>query len=253
MLKTFIIELGKVTIFFIKALKAIFTPPFRWKLIFQELEFVGIKSFTVICVVGMFTGMVVALGSYTGFVKLGAEEWLGSTVALAVVAQLSPVLTGIMVAAKVGAAYAAEIGTMRVTEQIDALELMAIDPIHYLVGRRLLACIIMLPILTIFCDVSGVFMGYIASVKMLGVNAGSYMANTVQTVDFSDILRGILRAMTFGFLIPVIACYKGFYAQGGAAGVGNAVTETVVICLIVILIDNYIFTTIFNYLIFWSF
>jgi len=96
-------------------------------------------------------------------------------------------------------------------------------------------------------------MGYIASVKMLGVNAGSYMANTVQTVDFSDILRGILRAMTFGFLIPVIACYKGFYAKGGAAGVGNAVTETVVICLIVILIDNYIFTTIFNYLIFWSF
>ncbi len=227
-------------------------PPYRWRVIFQEMEFAGNKSFVVVCIAGAFAGMVVALGSYVGFVKLGAEEWLGSTVCLAVVAQLAPVLTGFMVAAKVGAAYTAEIGTMRVTEQIDALEVMAVDPIHYLVVPRFIACVIMVPILTIFCDASGVFMGYIASTKILSVNAGSYMENTIQVVEFYDILRGILRAVTFGFLIPVVACYKGFSTKGGAKGVGQAVTETVVISLIAILIDNYIFTVVFNYLIFWD-
>jgi phospholipid/cholesterol/gamma-HCH transport system permease protein len=250
MVKRFIIELGNMTIFFFKSLKYIFLPPFRWKLIFQEFEFVGIKSSSVVCVSGAFIGMVVALGSYVGFEQLGAEAWLGPTVALAVVTQLAPVITGFMVAAKVGAAYAAEIGSMRVTEQIDALEVMAVDPIHYLVTRRLLACIIMVPLLTIFCDGVGVLMGYLASTKMLGVDAGSYMENTVNIVEFSDVFEGILRAMTFGFLSPTISCYKGFYAQGGAQGVGDAVTKTVVISMIVILIDNYIFTTIFSFLIF---
>lgn len=248
----FINELGDITLFFLRSVISVFTPPFRARLVLQEMEFVGIKSFVVVCMAGTFAGMVVALGSYVGFVKLGAEEWLGSTVALAVVTQLAPMLTGFMVTAKVGAAYAAELGTMRVTDQIDALEVMAIDPLHYLVVPRFIACIVMLPVLTVFCDAAGVLMGYVASTKILGVNAGSYIENTIQVVEFSDILRGILRAATFGFLIPVIACYKGFYARGGAKGVGNAVTETVVISFISILIDNYVFTTIFNYLIFWS-
>ncbi len=249
---SFINELGRITLFALRLIKGIFLPPYRWRLIFQEMEFAGNKSFVVVVMAGTFAGMVVALGSYVGFVKLGAEEWLGSTVCLAVVTQLAPILTGFMVAAKVGAAYTAEIGTMKVTEQIDALEVMAVDPIHYLAVPKFVACIIMLPVLAIFCDVSGVLMGYVAAVKILGVNAGAYMDNTIQVVEFSDILRGILRALTFGFLIPIIACYKGFSAKGGAKGVGRAVTETVVISLISILIDNYIFTAIFNYLIFWQ-
>ncbi|HDD35755.1 MAG TPA: ABC transporter permease [Candidatus Desulfofervidus auxilii] len=248
----FIEKLGNFTFFFFKTIRNVFSPPFRWKLFLEEMEFVGIQSFFVIMVTGTFVGMVVALGSYVGFRKLGAVDWLGPTVTVAVVAQLSPVLTGFMVTAKVGAAYAAELGTMRVTEQIDALEVMAIDPVHYLVVPKFLACIAMLPILTIFCDASGVFMGYIASTKILGVNAGSYIANTIEAVEFSDILRGILRAMTFGFLVPSIACFEGFYAGGGAKGVGNAVTKTVVISMVAILIDNYVFTTIFNYLVFWG-
>lgn len=252
MLKNFINELGSITIFFGKSLGYLFTPPFRGRLIFKHMEFAGIKSFFAILITGIFIGMVVALGSYVGFIKFGAEEWLGSTVALAVVAQLAPVMTGFMVSAKVGAAYAAELGTMRVTEQIDALEVMAINPIHYLVAPRFLACIVMVPVLTIFCDVSGVLAGYLASTKLLGVDPGGYMSNTVEVVEFSDILRGLLRSVTFGFLIPIIACYKGFYTKGGAEGVGRAVTETVVISIIVILIDNYVFTCIFNYLVFWT-
>ena len=248
----FINELGNFTFFFFKIIRNVFSSPFRWRLLLQEMEFVGIQSFFIILVTGAFAGMVVALGSYVGFRKLGAVDWLGSTVAMAVVAQLAPVLTGFMVTAKVGAAYAAELGTMRVTEQIDALEVMAIDPIHYLVVPKFLACIVMLPVLTIFCDASGVLMGYVASTKILGVNPGSYIENTIQVVEFSDILRGLLRAMTFGFLIPAIACYKGFYAEKGAKGVGNAVTKTVVISMVTILIDNYVFTTIFNYLVFWE-
>ena len=253
MLKDFIDGLGAASIFFAKSLRYLFTPPFRPRLILKQMEFAGIKSLFAVLVTGIFVGMVVALGSYTGFVKFGAEEWLGSTVALAVVAQLAPVLTAFMVSAKVGAAYAAELGTMRVTEQIDALEVMAINPIHYLVAPRFLACIIMLPVLTIFCDVSGILAGYITSTKILGIDPGAYMSNTIDVVEFSDILRGLLRSVTFGFLIPIIACYKGFYTKGGAEGVGRAVTETVVISLIVILIDNYIFTCIFNYLVFWPF
>ena len=253
MLKNFITELGSITIFFAKSISYLFTPPFRTSLIFKQMEFAGIKSFFAVIITGIFIGMVVALGSYVGFMKFGAEEWLGSTVALAVVAQLAPVITAFVVSAKVGAAYAAELGTMRVTEQIDALEVMAINPIQYLVTSRFLACIVMMPILTIFCDVSGVLAGYLASTKILGINPGAYMSNTIEVVDFSDILRGILRSVTFGFLIPIIACYKGFYTKGGAEGVGRAVTETVVICIIIVLIDNYVFTCIFNYLIFWPF
>ncbi len=253
MLKNFITELGSITIFFAKSISYLFTPPFRASLIFKQMEFAGIKSFFAVIITGIFIGMVVALGSYVGFMKFGAEEWLGSTVALAVVAQLAPVITAFVVSAKVGAAYAAELGTMRVTEQIDALEVMAINPIQYLVTSRFLACIVMMPILTIFCDVSGVLAGYLASTKILGINPGAYMSNTIEVVDFSDILRGILRSVTFGFLIPIIACYKGFYTKGGAEGVGRAVTETVVICIIIVLIDNYVFTCIFNYLIFWPF
>ncbi len=253
MLKRFVDELGFISLFFARTIKYVFDSPFRLYILFKQMEFAGIKSLSATVVSGIFMGMVVALGSYVGFAKFGAEEWLGSTVALAVCGQLAPVITAFVVSAKVGAAYAAEIGAMRITEQIDALEVMAINPINYLVVPRFLACLVMVPALTIFCDVSGVLAGYLISTKVLGIDPGVYMFNTVSVVDFSDILRGILRSITFGVLIPIISCYKGFYAQGGAEGVGRAVTETVVICIIVVLIDNYIFTCIFNYLVFWPF
>jgi len=207
------------------------------------MEFVGIKSILVIVLTGIFAGMVVALGSYTGFKRFGGESLLGATVALAMARELGPVMTALMVTARAGSAMAAELGTMRVTEQIDALATMAVNPIQYLIVPRVLAGIFMVPVLTIVCASIGILGGYFVSVGLLGLNPGIYMANTVEYMEFLDIVKGLSKGFFFGFILSLISCYKGFYARGGAEGVGKATTEAVVFSSVAILIGNYILTS----------
>lgn len=236
-------EMGDMVILLFNTIIWMFTPPFRIRNIFRQMEFVGIKSTVVIILTGIFAGMVVALGSYTGFKRFGGETLLGPTVALAMARELGPVMTALMVTARAGSAMAAELGTMRVTEQIDALDTMAVNSVQYLIVPRILAGISMVPVLTVICAGIGILGGYVVSVNLLGLNPGIYMAKTIEYVEFSDILKGLYKAVFFGFILSLISCYKGFYAKGGAEGVGKATTEAVVLSSISILIGNYILTS----------
>lgn len=239
----FVKEMGEIAMLLANTISWMFTPPFRIRNIFRQMESVGIKSALVIILTGIFAGMVVALGSYTGFKRFGGESLLGMTVALAMARELGPVMTALMVTARAGSAMAAELGTMRVTEQIDALATMAVNPVQYLIVPRVLAGIFMVPILTIVCASIGILGGYFVSVGLLGINPGIYMANTVEYVKFLDIVKGVSKGFFFGFIISLISCYKGFYARGGAEGVGKATTEAVVFSSVAVLVGNYILTS----------
>jgi len=239
----FVKEMGEIAMLLLNTISWMFTPPLRIRNIFRQMESVGIKSALVIILTGIFAGMVVALGSYTGFKRFGGESLLGMTVALAMARELGPVMTALMVTARAGSAMAAELGTMRVTEQIDALATMAVNPVQYLIVPRVLAGIFMVPILTIVCASIGILGGYFVSVGLLGLNPGIYMANTVEYVKFLDIAKGVSKGFFFGFIISLISCYKGFYARGGAEGVGKATTEAVVFSSVAVLIGNYILTS----------
>jgi len=205
---------------------------------------VGVRSISVVVLTGTFTGMVLALQSYYGFRKFGAEGLVGTTVALSMARELGPVLTSLMVTARAGSAMAAELGTMRVTEQIDALTVMAVDPVGYLVIPRVLASFVMLPILCVVSDFVGVVGGYFVGVKLLGINHGVYVENTVKYVEWGDVTNGLIKAACFGLILSAISCYKGFHASGGAQGVGRATTEAVVLSSVMILVSDYFLTAI---------
>jgi phospholipid/cholesterol/gamma-HCH transport system permease protein len=206
------------------------------------MEAVGVESIPVVLITATFTGMVLALQSYTGFQRFNAEGLVGTVVALSMTRELGPVLTGLIVAGRAGAAMAAELGTMKVTEQIDALASLAVDPVQYLITPRLLAGMLMLPLLTVFSDFIGIIGGYLISVQMLEANPGIYIRRTIQYLEPNDIWGGLLKAMVFGTLIATISCYKGFNTQGGAEGVGRATTGAVVIAEMLILISDYFLT-----------
>ncbi|MBW2652763.1 MAG: ABC transporter permease, partial [Deltaproteobacteria bacterium] len=189
-----------------------------------------------------FTGAVLALQSYTGFKRFNAEAFVGTVVALSVTRELGPVLAGLMVSGRVGSSMAAELGTMQVTEQIDALYTLAVNPVKYLIVPRLLAAFIMMPVLVIFADLIGITGGYIVSVNILGSNPYVYMERTWSYLEFNDIYSGLLKACVFGIIIATVSCYQGFYTQGGAEGVGKATTKAVVLSCLLILIFNYIIT-----------
>ncbi len=239
----FVKQLGGAFILLLDSARALFTPPFRLRLIFSQFEFVGVKSFFVVLLTGVFTGMVLALESYYGFRKFGGESLMGVTVALSMFRELGPVLTAIMVAARAGSAMAAEIGTMKVTEQIDALCAMGIDPIQYLAVPRILAGIFMVPALTIVCNFVGNIGGYFVGVNILHINPGIYMAKVKDYVELSDIYNGLIKATVFGLILATVSCYKGFATEGGAQGVGESTTSAVVISSISILCADYILTS----------
>ena len=220
----------------------IFRSPFNLKNIIKQMEEVGINSIPVVLITGAFTGAVLALQSYTGFKRFNAEAFVGTVVALSMTRELGPVLTGLMVSGRVGSAMAAELGTMQVTEQIDALYTLAVNPIKYLIVPRLLAALIMMPVLVIFADIIGIAGGYLVSVRILGSNPHIYMERTWDYLEFNDIYSGLLKACVFGIIIAIISCYQGFYTQGGAEGVGRATTKAVVLSCLLILIFNYIIT-----------
>ena len=220
----------------------IFRRPFNLKDIFKQMEEVGVKSIPVVLITGAFTGAVLALQSYTGFKRFNAEAFVGTVVALSVTRELGPVLAGLMVSGRVGSSMAAELGTMQVTEQIDALYTLAVNPVKYLIVPRLLAAFIMMPVLVIFADLIGITGGYIVSVNILGSNPYIYMERTWSYLEFNDIYSGLLKACIFGIIIATVSCYQGFYTQGGAEGVGKATTKAVVLSCLLILIFNYIIT-----------
>ena len=238
----FVGEAGKIIILFIQTLGLIFRPPLQGREILKQMEEVGVRSFPVVIITAAFTGMVLALQSYTGFKRFGAESMVGTVVALSVTRELGPVLTGLMVSGRVGSAMAAELGTMRVTEQIDALYTLATNPIKYLIVPRFLAAAIMLPVLVIFADVIGILGGYLVSVQILGTNPTIYVRRTWDYLEFNDLFSGLLKAFVFGMIIATISCFQGFAAQGGAEGVGRATTKAVVISSLTILISNYFIT-----------
>ncbi len=235
-------EAGLMMLLFLEACSWLVRPPWRLRLFFRQMEFVGVNSVFVVVLTSLFTGMVLALQTYHAFRLFSAESLVGATVALSMTRELGPVITALMVTGRAGSSIAAEIGTMRVTEQIDALAVMAVNPVQYLVLPRVVAGLVMLPLLTVLADFVGVVGGYLVGVRMLGINQGIFMNRIYELVEFSDIYEGLFKASVFGVILALVGCYKGFYTSGGAEGVGRATTEAVVLASVLILMGDYILT-----------
>jgi phospholipid/cholesterol/gamma-HCH transport system permease protein len=241
----FLPAIGRLAIFTATSLSHCVRPPFYPRLIGRQMLDIGYYSLPVVGLTAIFTGMVLALQSYSGFSRFNAESAIATVVVLSVTRELGPVLAGLMVAGRVGAAMAAEIGTMRVTEQIDALTTLSTQPHKYLVAPRLIAGLIMLPCLVLVADIIGVFGGYLVGVYKLNFNAATYLANTWQYLETLDVVSGLVKAAVFGFIITLMGCYHGYNSKGGAQGVGAATTNAVVSASILILVSNYLITAIF--------
>lgn len=219
---------------------------FRWRLLAPQLFYVGIASIPVVAITGAFIGMVLALEGFYQFEQLGQEGRLGGIINVSVTKQIGPVLAAVMVAGRVGGALAAELGTMRVTEQLDAMRAMATDPIPYLVVPRFLACVIMTPILTIYSDLLGVWGGWLITVKFYGVSSFEYWDFTSEFVGWWEPVSGLIKSVFFGACIGLIACYKGVHCQPGAAGVGRAATEAFVASFLAIIAINFVLARLLN-------
>jgi phospholipid/cholesterol/gamma-HCH transport system permease protein len=218
-------------------------PPYYPSQIIKQFFIIGYLSLPVVGMTAFFTGMVLALQSYTGFSRFSAESAIATVVVLSMTRELGPVLAGLMVAGRVGAAIAAQLGTMRVTEQIDALTTLSTNPFKYLVAPRLLAGVISLPLLVLIADIVGVFGGYLVSVYKLGFNPSTYLRQTFTYLEWADVVSGLIKAAAFGFTISLLGCYHGYYSGRGAEGVGAATTSAVVSISILILVLDYALTS----------
>jgi phospholipid/cholesterol/gamma-HCH transport system permease protein len=241
-------RLGRLGLFFHYMLRGLFRPPGKFQFVVKQVWFIGTKSLFVVGFTGAFTGMVLGLQGYYTLSKFGSEGMLGSAVALSIIRELGPVLTALMVTGRAGSAMCAEIGIMRIEEQIDALECMAIDPHSYLVTPRLIASMMALPLLTAFFDVVGIYSGYVIGVQLLGVNEGSYMEGMHKSVEWADVYMGIVKSLCFSVIMIWISAYKGFFAgvdEGnfGPEQVSRATTDAVVVSSIGILVGNYVVTS----------
>jgi phospholipid/cholesterol/gamma-HCH transport system permease protein len=236
---------GRLSMFAFTALAHCVRPPLYPRLIGRQMIEIGYYSLPVVGLTAIFTGMVLALQSYTGFARFSAESAVPNVVVVSITRELGPVLAALMVAGRVGAAMAAEIGTMRVTEQIDALDTLATHPFKYLIAPRLIAGLTMMPLLVAVADVIGVFGGYVVSVYKLGFNPHVYLKNTLDFMEFQDVFSGLVKASVFGFIITLMGCYHGYNSKGGAQGVGAATTNAVVSASILILSVNYLITEMF--------
>lgn len=236
---------GKLTSFIFRAIKHIFVPPYFPAQLGRQIIDIGYYSLPVVGLTALFTGMVLALQSHTGFARFNAEGAIAGVVVLSITRELAPVLAGLMVAGRVGAAIAAEIGTMRVTEQIDALRTLSVNPFKYLIAPRIVAGTLMLPILVLTGDVIGVYGGYIVAVYNLDFSPASYLSQTWDILETMDVMSGLIKAGVFGFIVAMMGSYHGYYSQRGAQGVGAATTNAVVSSSILILIFNFILTQVF--------
>ena len=235
---------GRIGIFTGNAVFHCFSPPFFPRLVWQQMVEIGFYSLPVVGLTAIFTGMVLALQSFSGFGFAG-EATIANIVVWSITRELGPVLAGLMVAGRIGAAMAAEIGTMRVTEQIDALTTLSTNPYKYLVAPRLIAGVAMLPLLVLVADIIGVMGGFVVSVYDFGFNPLTYLKSTWDSLEFVGFISGIVKAAVFGFLIALMGTYHGYHSKGGSQGVGQATTNAVVSASILLLLFNFIITAIF--------
>jgi phospholipid/cholesterol/gamma-HCH transport system permease protein len=236
--------LGKMGLFLGVSLGRAVTPPYRLRNIVRQVHFVGVRSLFVIALTAAFTGMVLALHGYITLRKFGSEGWLGPTVALSLIRELGPVLTALMVTGRAGSAMTAEIGIMRIREQIDSLETMGIDPVRFLVAPRLAALLLSMPLLTAIFDVVGIFGGYLVGVKLLGLNAGVYFGQMESSVDLVDVTNGVWKSLAFALIVGWVCTFKGYFVRHGAVGVGNATTSAVVLSSVLVLVFDYFLTSV---------
>jgi phospholipid/cholesterol/gamma-HCH transport system permease protein len=242
-------EMGAFALFLVSAFAKIFVPPFKVARILQQVHFIGMKSLLIVGLTALFTGMVLGLQGYYALVKYGSESGLGTAVALSLIRELGPVLTALMVTGRAGSSIAAEIGIMRISEQIDALDTMDIDPVKFLVSPRLAGAILSFPLLTAIFDVIGVIGGYISGVILMGVNSGTYIGHMEAGVVMQDVSSGFVKSIVFAFIVATVCCYQGYTVHTrregfGARGVSYATTAAVVLSSVLVLIFDYVVTSI---------
>jgi phospholipid/cholesterol/gamma-HCH transport system permease protein len=226
----------------------LFIPPFKRQRVLEEAKKAGIDSLPIVCLISLFIGVILALQTAYLMQRLGSEIYIASIVALSLVREMGPVITSLVVAGRVGSAIAAEIGSMQVTEQIDALETLAANPVQYLVVPRFLALSLMLPLLTLFGDIIGIFGGWFICVVKLGISSSLYMQVTFDALLFKDLFTGTFKTVFFGMIIAFVSCYQGFNVEGGAEGVGRATKQAVVISFILIIACDCLFTALFYFI-----
>lgn len=241
----FLRSTGRLVLFTMRSVSYCVRPPFYVRATIAQMIEIGFYSLPVVALTTLFSGMVIALQCYSGFAQLNAEGAIALVVVITVTRELGPVMAGLMVAGRVGAAMAAELGTMRVTEQIDALSTLSTNPYRYLIVPRILAGVLMMPVLVFIGDIIGIMGGYLVSVYKLGFNSTNYLSNTWNSMVAMDVISGLVKAAVFGFIVTLLGCYNGFYSRGGAEGVGKATTNAVVASSVLILISNYLLTEMF--------
>src|SRR3990172_4763974 len=237
-------EMGRMGIFFSSFLTWAFRPPLKLKRITQQVHFIGVKSLFVIVLTASFSGMVLGLQGYYTLQKFGSEGLLGSAVALSLIRELGPVLAALMVTGRAGSALTAEIGIMRIGEQIDSLESMGIDPVKFLISPRLLGAVVSVPLLTAIFDVVGILGGYVVGVKLLGVNAGVFFGQMEASVEWNDVANGLIKSLAFGVIIAWVCTFKGYFTGRGAEGVSQSTTSAVVLSSVLVLIGDYFLTSV---------
>lgn len=238
---------GRFCVFSYQGVIHLFSYPFQYAKIIDQVYFIGVKSIFVIVLTGVFTGMVLGLQGYHSLVQFGAEGMLGAAVSLSLVRELGPVLTGIMVIGRAGSSMAAEIGIMRISEQIDALDTMDIDPVRYLVSPRLGAALICFPLLTAIFNVVGILGGYFSGCIILGINPGIYMSRVASSITFSDVAGGFMKSLVFAVIVVLVCCFKGFFTHFsekgfGAKGVSFSTTSAVVVSSVLVFVSDYLLT-----------
>ena len=232
-------SLGAFGAFFIHAGATLLTPPFKFRAFIDRIDYVGFRSLLIILLTGAFTGMVLGLQVYITLSRFGSEAYLGPAVALSLIRELGPVLSALVVTGRAGSALTAEIGIMRITEQIDALTVMALNPMRYLVVPSILAGLVTFPLMTAIFDVVGIFGGYLVGVKLLGLSHGTYFGEMRTFVDMQDVMTGFWKSLSFGVIVTWVATYKGFNVGHGAEGVARATTQAVVLATVLILVWDY--------------
>jgi phospholipid/cholesterol/gamma-HCH transport system permease protein len=238
-------ETGHVFLFSLRGIRSCCIPPFYLREILRQMVVIGFYSVPIVGLTAIFAGMVLALQTHVGFTRFAAEGAVASVVVISITRELGPVFAGLMVAGRVSSSVAAEIGSMRVSEQIDALITMRVDPYKFLIAPRIIAGVLTVPLLVLVADVIGVMGGFLVSTTVLNFSTGAYISQTVRAMEAMDVISGLVKAAAFGFCITTLGCYHGFHSDLGARGVGNATTAAVVFSCIAILVFNYLLTALF--------
>jgi phospholipid/cholesterol/gamma-HCH transport system permease protein len=240
--------LGGVTNLAAQSFYWTFVPPFKRQRVFYQARRAGSDSLPIVSLVGLFIGIILALQTAYQLQRLGSEMYIANIVALSLVRELGPVITALVVAGRVGAAIAAEIGSMQVTEQVDALQTLATNPVQYLVVPRFLALSLMLPVLTLYANIIGIFGGFVICTLKLGISSSMYLNLTFDALLYKDLFTGLFKTVVFGMIIAFVSCYEGFNVEGGAEGVGKATTHAVVASFILIITADCFFTALFYFI-----